>query len=132
MTSLLELAQRVEAAEGPDRGLDALISAMQIRAISETRFKTVQAWADTAIFNRWNFPHYTSSLDAAMQLVPERWRLDHLGEKRIVPGFIATVSPKMDIDGDAFGGEAATPALALTAACLRAKAGGGLEVSSNP
>lgn len=104
MSDLLELAAACEKAEGPDRELDLLIMrhAMNIGGPAERA------------------PRYTSSIDAALTLVPEVFWLERLGE---VSGgrwraelTERTADPEWGVC-DA----AATPALALCAASLRAR-----------
>ncbi|HEV2746295.1 MAG TPA: hypothetical protein VGW34_03230 [Allosphingosinicella sp.] len=99
MSALLELAARVEAATGPDRELD--------RAICLA-----------------TDPHYmaefTKSLDAAMTLVSEGWDWQVIARATgdatgIVYEFEAAPPFR------SYNSEAATPALALVAACLRAR-----------
>jgi hypothetical protein len=99
VTNLIDLAVRVEDATGPCRNLD---NAIRLATNSGCAF------ADD--------PLYTASLDAAMMLVPEGCPFytardtdqchASVGDQRL--GFL---------HGGAF---AATPALALTAAALRA------------
>ena len=60
--ALLQLAERCENATGPDRELDCDIHAKLVGA--PHRHQIPSTW-----------PLYTASLDAAMQLVPEGWRL---------------------------------------------------------
>lgn len=93
---LTELAARCEAATGPDRELDALI--------------------ESAI-PRFGLYRYTASIDAAMTLVPEGWTWG------VFDDGTAWVWP--DERRDLLTGKqakAATPALALCAATLRARA----------
>lgn len=132
--TLNELAARVEAAEGPDRELDGEIA----KGIG---------WVfnpDTGISGFWRSmwlnpeghadyrgpPRYTASLDAAMSLVPEgaHW---HCG-RHSKTGKHPRTGTTVDGGGDAYLTPknacepvytmAATPALALVAACLRARA----------
>jgi len=115
---LLALASRVEAASRPDRELDALVNAACcIGTIPCEQYPTIEAWASSALRHNWNFPRYTASLDAAMTLVPEGdWAEGSLSS----PGQLEIHGPcTFDPIGK---GWAATPALALTAACLRARA----------
>lgn len=124
MSDLAALAERVEQAEGPSRELDALIAASRLR-LDGTRFASIQAWVDEAIAERWNFDRYTASLDAAMTLVPKGYRLASFGEEAFddePKPWVATLSARAGRFG-AMGkrGRAATPALALVAAALRAK-----------
>lgn len=121
MTDLLKLAERVEAATGPDRELDAAI--MCARGAS---------WVtDGMAFygERGNYTAavpvqpFTASLDAAMTLLEQGWGYeqrrpsDEAGHSTCratiwwVPNF-----PEKQF------GKGATPALALTAAALRAHA----------
>lgn len=73
MTGLIELAARVEAAEGPGRELDALIaSALGWREVPNPTFAggLVGRWyrADGTLTDHYGVPHFTASLDAAMTL----------------------------------------------------------------
>lgn len=119
MTSpLLLLAEKVEGLEGPDREVDCEILAAVARTDNGPVFAA---------------PAYTASLDAAMSLVPEGWRIwtaDFSIEGRFV---WMLCGPKLTWitheDGSREGGEdwyqsgvAATPALALVSASLRARA----------
>ena len=98
---MTELARRCEEAEGPDRNLDAMIHFAIKNGIG-------CGMAQDA-------PAYTSSLDAAMTLVPDGWTLFHLDGPFNNGPCHATVA-----NGDFAEGEAETPALALCAAALRA------------
>lgn len=119
--TLLELADRCEQASGPDRELDERISiAVEMKAaikIGDEILGNVR-WAP------WNAPKFTSSLDAALSLVPEGWKWSlHSADDTSKP--CAYCVPNMgrlpwpawvaDI-------EATTPSLALCAAALRALA----------
>ena len=115
---LLELADRVEAATGPDRELD--------RAIRDTLNLAHDYGADWGSRGRdiaQAFP-YTASLDAAMTLVPEEvfWRLGHDGEGPDPSQFRAEMLMVFSRSSHSAVAVAATPALALTAAALRALA----------
>lgn len=103
---LMELAAKVEQAEGPDRELDEAI-----RLLVERNEKVVLDL--TGGYVPPSTPAYTASLDAAMMLVPE-------GAAWIV-GFAVDGVPFANVDFDRRT-TAATPALALVAASLRAKA----------
>lgn len=124
---MVTLVDRIEAATGPDREVDAAIAAA-------LRIGTEHAWA-------WNFPAwegradgrvyleqggpsfaapaYTASIDAAMTLVPKdvRWTICNYRSPR-------TVACVNNFDQ----GSAITPALAICAAALRAR----LNHSSTP
>jgi hypothetical protein len=123
--TMKELAERCEAATGPDRELDIAI-------LTHPAFGYRDVFEDGRLFDRGNdgywslegdekngpLPSPTASLDAAMTLVPEgwEWAVGMVEGKRIAgcrqpgPG-----APCPEI-------EAATPALALCAAALRARA----------
>jgi len=109
---LLELAELCEKAEGPSYALEQAIG----RAV---RCPTVVP------------PIYTASLDAAMSLVPEGWGwlVSQPNAKAIASGLLKERTPvlgEVQYGCDLrFAVAAATPALALTAACLRARAASG-------
>lgn len=134
---LIELAERVEAAKGPDLALDCeiwetfgLVPEYECRSWCRqdgrtdlTREMYVRAWA----------PAFTASLDAALTLVPKGWRLtrlsdttETLAEWQLGPWLAQlTRAEPFGLAGTEHG---STPALALVAASLRARAsamGGG-------
>ncbi len=124
MTNLPTLADRIEAATGPDRELDELIAAFAANAVRE-----VQADGRTAYHSldgsRWvsvHSPAFTSSIDAALTLVPEGWALGLLGE---VEGrrWSCTIHRRDRQAGSVGGrdGGTANPALAIAAAALRSR-----------
>lgn len=101
------LIERLEAASGPDRQLDYLIADAVFGKVKPP-------------FQRGHCEKYTASLDAAMTLVPEghrnNWSLigfDGLGGPSDLP-WQADVADCL--------ADAATPALALCIAALRAQA----------
>ena len=131
-TTLLALASRVEAATGADRELGARVIAAALAPANAfvEQSKINGAWciytADADGKNRsWQPPRGvrgddrcpTASLDAAMSLVPSgyEWSVNWCGNS------VANVS-EIGVDYPVHCGGAATPALALTAACLRARA----------
>jgi hypothetical protein len=112
-TTLLALAERCEQAAGPDRELDAEI-ALAIGYTREKKGRERIAWwrnpkGQQIGYDGWhNFPpSFTASLDAAVTLVPE-------GCGWMVMNNAAKVGR--------WPSRGATPALALCAAALRAKA----------
>jgi len=114
---LMALAERVEQATRADRELDAQIACSRLPDISKLAvLNTPEKWVRAALTEHWNIPPYTASLDAAMTLVPKRasWSLYDIVGKR--------ESVRMWCDGIDVLCAGATPALALTAACLRALA----------
>ena len=127
------LVERIEAATGLDRELDAAIAAA-------LRIGTEHDWARN--YPKWEgrsdgrvhlekhgpsfaAPTYTASIDAAMTLVPEGWSVD-----LSLPGpFDGMPYAKlMSLERNPYGlgesikGKAPTPALAICAAALRARA----------
>jgi hypothetical protein len=87
-----------------------------------------RGWGDPAIVPNWSgtatclgVPNYTASIDAAMTLVPEG--MTWFVSTDFVPVSAGVYNGADDDDGlPAFTGDAKTPALALCAAALRAKA----------
>lgn len=110
MDNLLSLAERVEALTGADREVDAEIDCL-------LRFKDLRP-ASPADFGG-QAEAYTSSLDAAMTLVRHDtwWKI-----KAAWPQGRQGCRASLWVNGrmDPVRGEAATPALALVAASLRA------------
>jgi hypothetical protein len=111
VSKLLELAERCEAATGPSVVLDDLILA----AIEGVPITCIDGGSRS----------YTASLDAAMTLVPEGWgvNLNTPGDFHGTPQ-VRLKHPERNPygDGEPMRGSAATPALALCAAALRARA----------
>ena len=115
MNAVTTLAERVEASAGSDRELDREIKeALEIgKPWTRSTPEAAQVWA----------LHYTSSIDAALTLVPEGWCFRIEGGPAF--GGLASVG-----DGHPLAGQtvsAATPALALCAAALRAIASEGTK-----
>jgi len=129
MTDLMELASRVEAAEGPDRELDNDIARWLMRDLN---------WHSSDCLGR-----YTASIDDAMTLVPEGWAIDKISMWPASPeGASNATEPQSSVSmvGTSLGrygrriiwghsgkdgrveATSSTPARALTAACLRARA----------
>lgn len=148
MTSLPSLIKRLEECTGPDRELDAEI-AVALRILPEpSRQAPDVSWIDRNFPEwrarkdgkvevvhsngtggvHWQPARYTASVDAAMQLVPEGWTYHIMGQK-CPPGtqelFMAdawmtkhhVTTAKYDVRDV----EGATPAIALTISCLRAR-----------
>lgn len=123
-TTLLALAERVEAATGADRELDAAIDCAvrlpDLRPAQPDDFDGKYGYSAGNIKCEHGFLmsyRYTASLDDAMSLVPSgyEWSVNWCGNS------VANVS-EIGVDYPVHCGGAATPALALTAACLRALA----------
>lgn len=119
-----DLISRIEAATGPDRALDAEI-AVAVGVVPEGAFRPCAALDPgtfaTGAYTFWVAPRYTESVDAALTLVPENmlWRvgLNKEPSKGESEGaFLARV-------GDSRFYYAATAALAMCAAALKARDG---------
>lgn len=105
-----DLIERLAKATGPDRELDAAIAYRCTKAASAVM----------------GFPSYTSSIDAALTLVPEGWHWEVSDSPKEFPAR-AGVSPVAPVDewvcSDTGGQDAsaATPAIALCIAALKAR-----------
>jgi hypothetical protein len=138
MSSLSELIERVENASGPDRLIDGDI-ALAVGWEGESRY-TSQKWSNTfpgcrehwrydrEPFDNWKVPRYTESIDAALTLLPDGYAIDRLSiwkgspSRCIVLGTHLKRGEYWHIHSDGmWEAEAATPALALVAACLKAR-----------
>lgn len=120
---LRALADRCEAATGPDTTIDAKISYAIV----------VKDWEKhDPRWDSYTWPAYTASLDAALTLVPGgrpweedgwHWSLNnHEGMTTHYDGEQDNSRPWRCAMGSYIEVDAATPALALTAAALRARA----------
>lgn len=131
--TLEELAARCEAAEGPDRELDCLIACELDRDGYSKPYQN-EATEDwfcvlpdsnglTLDFKR--APRYTASIDAAMTLVTEGWETAiycaPLGSGLQTNVQMETEAMRRRQAFFPIDGTAATPALALCAAALRAR-----------
>jgi hypothetical protein len=131
---LMALAERVEAAEGPSYALDCEIWDATYPGERQARFDKMcsegpyRGRLGPADMDGYVQPlrAFTASIDAAMTLVPEGWGFK--AEHNMGHGTTFTVghvgANKM-YDRPEGWAKAATPALALAAAALRAKAGQG-------
>jgi hypothetical protein len=118
---LLELADRCEQATGPDRELDAEIA--EASGNMPEDYQRATHYGEPRPYFWHKFEHegeiiplrYTASLDAAMTLVPEEawWSVMRAPCAEGYDAEVASDDPR----------HAATPALALCAAALRARAG---------
>jgi hypothetical protein len=108
-SDLPALIARVEAATGPDREIDQAIAVYQKNANRPADKPRV-----IGVANAWD---YTASLDAAVSLVPSGW--DWCISKGWGEAAIASLAPAEKVAEVTT--EAATPALALCAAALRAR-----------
>ena len=134
-TTLLALAERVEAAT---RGSDELDAHIRCALFGKPNNFVKQshingawcvwridgagrevAWDGNGLTQLQRLGAFTASLDAAMSLVPSGWDWSLNGEGN-PKSYVAELWVYFG-DGEAIA-KAATPALALTAACLRARA----------
>lgn len=125
--SLTDLIERVEAARGPDRELDALICQMvDLPCCIEPDClpDVLRAAIAYTLDGSWphdtdSVPDYTASLDAALTLVA-----DDCTWLRLSPATMTVSRPDPNEKRWAkhFEAQAATPALALCAAALKARA----------
>lgn len=111
--TLLDLAARCESATGPDREIDRDILHCLWNGPAR------ELWMHCAGKSP---PFFTTSIDAALMLVPEGWAW--MAGCAAGETFFATLSPtdESGIEADMIDTNAATPALALCAAALRARA----------
>ena len=128
----IALIARLEAATGPDRELDARLHAVRNPTWRSTlaffRWAAIQPNGQMTDTTAWRFmqekaPPYTSSIDSALTLVPEGWGWkaeSNLGFGHTVT--VGHVGANKLYDRPEGWGEAATPALALCIASLKARA----------
>jgi hypothetical protein len=118
---LLALAERVERAAGPDRALDETIYlAVGAERLSNNQWRRpFREKEGIVIHGDGLVPYYTGSLDTALSLLPARhdWSL-HADNGEAIAG----CQPASEDGCDCADCRAATPALALLAAILRARA----------
>jgi hypothetical protein len=132
VSALLELAGRCERAEGADRVLDGHIHATVFgwEMLWNEKLELFQYWKDERWIGLGSIPAYTASLDAALTLVPEGWAVERWQIWPGEPSSLDLLETKRTGDQwvrcDGWLGKveavAATPALALAAAALRARA----------
>lgn len=108
-----ELIARIEAARGPDRGLDCRIWC----AVERQNFDVCQQVVPN--FGEWLAPSYTASIDAALTLVPDGklFAVETYDNAGVYPVHVRA-SAWVQGAPRCF---AATPALALCAAALKAR-----------
>lgn len=143
--ALLALAERCEKATEASRELDALIWCALNGKRYVGHFPEYRAFGDgpdtqvefteppkrtRLVTGSARYKHatpVTASLDAAMSLMPGDWRLSMLSSSSMAQRWSVNLwllDGNQPLD-DVPCGDAATPALALTAACLRARAAQG-------
>jgi hypothetical protein len=128
---LLRLAERCEAATGPDREINRMIFAtVKPDEFADPKEAAQYASpdyrgnnADWYYLSTLGLPRYTTSLDAAMSLVPEGWRpiINMASEEGAALADLWAL-PESSPKPTRKHAKAATPALALCAAALRSRA----------
>lgn len=109
-----DLADRIEALDGPDREIDAEIANLCFERREEYLYghpDTNVTWGKDGVYQFFSPPAYTASIDAAMMLVPDgmKWSVSTFGRAKAT----AQVNHRCIT--------ANTPALAICAAALRAQ-----------
>lgn len=134
-SGLSALIERLEKATGPDRELDADIARLlgyriltTLRVFGRQQMCTEEAW-NTPGSSTLDLPHYTSSLDAALTLVPEggairiqNYREVNYSDLRLPTKDFSAAFVWVEIDTSRFGRFGATLAIALCIAALKARA----------
>lgn len=131
MSALLELAKRCEAATGPNRDIDALAALAAGYTTNPDGYGEGSDWwtpEGKSLPRIRGFgarpPGFTASIDAALTLVPIGWETAIYigGESANVQLETQDMRERFALNAEIIDGTAATPALALTAAALRAMA----------
>lgn len=127
---MLDLIARLEAASGPDRELDHLIAEATFPLLADyVRKPTRYGWWSDApkvagAYSIAPADEYTSSIDAALMLVPEGWLLENISDQAAgTVGAMKAIGAFAEVcDGDrvekTFG---ATRAIAVCIAALKAR-----------
>ncbi len=123
MIERTDLVTRLEAAETGSRRLDFLIAQAIDPGNSahwEGQFKRIWATKEDKI-DDIGLPHHTTSIDAALTLVPEGWS-GYLAFETPSPGSDTVASARLfyTAEDPKYYGVAATPALALAIAAMKA------------
>lgn len=127
--TLEALLARVLEGEGPDRELDAEIAcAVNGFTMHEDSnpgdghfaFWHGKPW-ESLCSNCSGWPHYTTSLDAALTLVPEGWSWYSAMRHYLAPVGAAGSVWQAGQSSATFTADAATPARAIIAACIKAR-----------
>ena len=119
MNDIQDLIARVEAATGADRELDAEIHLFATQ-------NTIASVADIMAGNELGYAHpaYTASIDVALMLVPDGHAWTIYGGDYNCPdsASLAKFSKRGQLIGDEYVADGGTPALAIVAAALKARA----------
>lgn len=109
---MTDLIERIESAKGPSRELDAEIAPLVGLRVVDEGHPIGRCFYDK-LGHGVPLPSFTASIDAALTLVPE-------GLAGIVSIDFGYARLERE-DGEHWSSDAATPALALVAAALRAR-----------
>lgn len=121
-TEIESIIGRLEKATGPDREIDRLI-ALRLGTIRRWTTPVPSGEEDYGVFGDVNFhegfPQYTSSLDAAVSLVPKgfAWQVT----KRFINCGAKVQAPNETVDDIFSNFKGNIPAIALCIAALRAR-----------
>lgn len=126
MSDLKALEARLAAAEGPDRELDCWLAfctgkgkGVALRDVWTSPSSNQKLWMVSHPAGGWFRPErYTSSIDAAVTLVPEGWVYTIIAERPEKIFAHATVCRFQTFENPSAG---ATAALAIALACIRAR-----------
>lgn len=132
--TMQDLIERLESATGPDRELDALVAIAMGEPPSEA-FRLAGApdpgKFGVGSYGYWTAPKYSESIDAALTLVPEGWQWQisnrapdpHTGRAYLNNKQLINIGGGLTPNPRYAGAEAtaATPAIALCIAALRAR-----------
>ncbi|CAB4188005.1 hypothetical protein UFOVP1169_41 [uncultured Caudovirales phage] len=116
------LIARCESAVGPDVGLDIQI----FRAVNPT--KPTHSESTGEYLGR----PYTASIDAALTLVPEEWRVEHIGEQLSGGRWDVELHWREYSMEDCIQSEGSTAALALCIAALKGRLAEHLQARKRP
>lgn len=117
MNPLTEIISKLEKATGPSRYLDAEIAAAV--GLDTGMFIWDGQRNFVGVQNNITVPHYTSSIDSALMLVPKNSFVTlHIGYE--ASEALVKTPPKDHFEWSNDGGESKTPALSLCIASLKA------------
>lgn len=117
----MTLIERLEKAEAGSRELDAEIAPLDGRVCANVETQLWKKVVDGHLFI--GLPHYTTSLDAALTLVPQPWRVYAMQQETWPNDAVQRWFAGLDHipHTESMMGKARTPALALCIAALKAR-----------
>lgn len=120
-----ELIARLESApEGNEELDEAILDCVHAKALIETgAVKTAEGWRHPE-YGKIAIQYYSTSIDAALSLIPEEWTAWGLCSRRGRKSYVATISRLVKLppfpEETYETGSATTPALALCVVALKA------------